>query len=392
MLDSDGFYGKRLQPMDLPPLLGLPGILRLPAGALPALIQATHAEPDVAQMCMQMFYVLMALGQHSLAVDMQSRALQHRRVYRMRGPAKPALRLLAIMGPGDMMDNTPIEFLIDNSDVQLDIVYLLLDNDIPTAIPDHDVAIVAIGESDKNAPLLLQLTKILESWPRPVLNHPHQIMRCARDVAYGLLHDTPGLRMPYTQRLPADKIHPNAFPITIRPVDTHAGRGLEKIDALPELAAYFERFSGSEYFVAEFIDYKSPDGFFKKLRIALLAGRPYVCHVALSDHWMVHYLSAHMETCADKRAQEAALMANFDHGFARRHGAALSSIAERMGLDYVVLDCAELPDGRLLVFEVDSRAFIHATDSTEVFPYKGPVMQKAFDAFRALLADKAISC
>jgi glutathione synthase/RimK-type ligase-like ATP-grasp enzyme len=376
--------------MDLRPLRGLLSILRLPAGELPALVQQTHAEPDVAHMCMQMFYLLMALGQHAFAVEMQARALQLCSIYRMRrGPGAPALRLLAIMGPGDMMDNTPIEFLLEDSDVQLDIVYLLPGKEFPTTVPDHDVAIVAMGESDKNSPSLIRLATLLEHWPRPVLNQPQRVLRCARDVAYQRLHDIAGVVVPRTQRLTANLFTPDAFPITIRPVDTHAGVGLEKLEAAHDLGAYFERFPSAEYFVADFVDYRSEDGLFKKFRIALVAGKPYLCHVALSVHWMVHYMSAHMEASADKRAQEAAAMDSFDHDFAIRHGAALKAISDRMGLDYLVLDCAEMSDGRLLVFEVDSRAFIHATDPVDIFPYKQKAMQKAFDAFRALLAERA---
>ncbi|ODV09484.1 MAG: hypothetical protein ABT20_10755 [Rubrivivax sp. SCN 70-15] len=92
-----------------------------------------------------------------------------------------------------------------------------------------------------------------------------------------------------------------------------------------------------------------------------------------------------MELSASKRDEEAAAMAGFDAGFGARHRAALEAIAHRLGLDYVVLDAAETRDGRLLLFEADSRGWIHATDPVDLFPYKPAVMQKAFDAFRAML-------
>ena len=65
------------------------------------------------------------------------------------------------------------------------------------------------------------------------------------------------------------------------------------------------------------------------------------------------------------------------------------AVAERVGLDYFGIDCAETPDGRLLLFEGDIAMIVHAMDSPEIFPYKPPQMQKIFAAFRALLQAKS---
>ena len=78
-------------------------------------------------------------------------------------------------------------------------------------------------------------------------------------------------------------------------------------------------------------------------------------------------------------------MAEFDRDFAPRHGAALASLAERIGLDYVTMDCGETRDSRLLVFEVGNGMIVHAMDPPELFPYKAPQMRKVFAAFEAML-------
>ena len=95
-----------------------------------------------------------------------------------------------------------------------------------------------------------------------------------------------------------------------------------------------------------------------------------------------------MRSSEGRRAEEAVLMQDFDHGFAVRHGPALHAIAERLGLDYVIVDCAETQDGRLLLFEVDSRGLIHFTDPVDVFPYKPIVMDRAFRAFPSMLTSR----
>ena len=147
----------------------------------------------------------------------------------------------------------------------------------------------------------------------------------------------------------------------------------------------FAAHPAGEFYLAPFVDYSSPDGQFRKYRIVLVDGQPFICHLAISSHWMVHYLNAGMDDSADKRAEEAAGMAHFDEGFARRHAAALADIDARIGLPYLGIDCAETQDGRLLIFEVDNAMVVHAMDDPAKYPYKAPVMDKVFRAFEAML-------
>jgi hypothetical protein len=92
-----------------------------------------------------------------------------------------------------------------------------------------------------------------------------------------------------------------------------------------------------------------------------------------------------MRESAEKRAEEARFMRDFDTDFARRHEIAFRALAERVGLDYFGIDCGETSEGELLIFETDVAMIVHAMDSAELFPYKRPQMRKVFDAFRELL-------
>src|SRR5262249_53153513 len=140
-----------------------------------------------------------------------------------------------------------------------------------------------------------------------------------------------------------------------------------------------------------YIDYASPDGRFRKLRVALIEGRPFIAHMAVSEHWMVHYLNAGMAEDPGKRAEEAGMMATFDAGFARRHAAAFPALHAAFGLDYLALDCAEDRQGRLLVFEADTAMILHDMDPPDLYPYKAPAMRRLFDAFQTLIARRAAS-
>lgn len=79
-----------------------------------------------------------------------------------------------------------------------------------------------------------------------------------------------------------------------------------------------------EFAMAPFIDYRSADGLYRKCRIALTGGKPYACHMAISEHWMIHYLNADMRQRSERRAEAARFFAAFDGTFAVRHARARS--------------------------------------------------------------------
>ena len=378
----------RLADISLTPIMTALGLGRLPASTLPALLDEALADPDPANMYMRMYHLLEMLGQREFAFQMQARALERGRLYRTVAPPAPALRLLALMGPGDATDNAPLDFVVEGSDIRLDLLYLSPDGPFPEAIPDHDVAIIAIRDSDKSRALLARMEELVAAWPRPVLNTPSGIRHCVRERAFELLADIPGVLVPETRRLPRQALGDLRLPATIRPVDTHYGQGLARLDTAADVATYLESRMEPEFHVADYVDYRGEDGLYRKARITLIDRLPFACHLAIADHWMVHYTSAGMDFSAEKRAEEAAWMENFQQDFGWRHRAALAAIAERLELDYVVLDCAEMPDGRLLLFEVDSCAWIHATDPADIFPYKRKVMRRAFNAFRDMLLNR----
>ena len=73
----------------------------------------------------------------------------------------------------------------------------------------------------------------------------------------------------------------------------------------------------------------------------------------------------------------------------RRHADALAGMAERVGLDYFLIDCAETSGGDLLIFEADHCAIVHDMDPVNVYPYKPGAMTKLFEAFGAMLRRRA---
>jgi glutathione synthase/RimK-type ligase-like ATP-grasp enzyme len=334
-------------------------------------------------------------------VALQSEALALRRIYRRPAAvsAQDGIRLLAFMAPGSFLANTPVEFLLEGSNVTLDMVYVVAGLPLPHPLPEHDVALVAITELEQNQSALREIAALVPSWPRPVINAPDRIARLTRDGTWALLRSAPGVVVPMTARIDRSDfvriahgdarieavLDGNAFPIIARPYDSHAGEGLVKLENSATINAYLDERPEEDFYISPFVDYSGQDGLFRKFRVALIDGRPYACHMGISHHWMIHYVNADMYNSAAKRAEEARFMADFQNDFAVRHETALTAIAERIGLEYVALDCAEMRNGTLLIFEVGNGMIVHAMDPPDLFPYKRLQMQEVFRAFEAML-------
>ena len=70
--------------------------------------------------------------------------------------------MLAILSPGDLAENNVLEFLIEGSDIALDMLYVAPDIPFPATLPDHDLAMVAVCETDRNRPLLKHIETLVE--------------------------------------------------------------------------------------------------------------------------------------------------------------------------------------------------------------------------------------
>ena len=347
---------------------------------------------DAASALLELSWVFTLSGESEQARTTQALALELRQQYQVQhdqvagGRAK--LRLLAFMAPGEYFMNTPLECLLEGSDVALDLLFLGPGLPLPEILPEHDLAFLAIREADEHHPCLRHLEGLLRD--RSVVNAPGHIPRLARDRISELLQGVPGLAMPRTVRIQREGLLAYiegaiSQPLLVRAVGAHRGEDLLRLERPSDLTPWLESLPAEAFYISPYVDYRSPDGLFRKYRVVLIDGEPFASHLAIAGHWMINYTNAHMELDATRRAEEASFMADFESGFAARHRAALTAIHARLGLDYLVIDCAETAAGELLVFEVDSAALVHADDPVDLFPYKQTAMRKLFGAFVAML-------
>lgn len=368
------------------------------------LFQRVSVDPTDAAAFLDLSILLRAMGDEGQARVCEQAALDLSRQYRIVNGTGTGLRILVLLAPGDFMTNTPIEFLLEDSNTTILLAYIDAQTKSLGDLPAHDVAFLAVGESTENAPILDNLDTLLRGWSTPIVNAaPGAIRSLSRRGVAAIFESDPLVYVPPVEQvarevlyaMAAEMFPPSAllpdtsFPIIVRPFGTHAGKGMAKIDTPHQLAAYVKARDEEVFYISAFVDYSSPDGKFRKHRVAFIDGKAYASHLAVSDNWMVHYLNAGMMDHAERRAEEAAWMASFDEECAVRNADAYASIVKRLGLDYFAIDCAELPDGRILLFEADVAMIVHSMDCERLFAYKKPAMTKLFRAFEGSLANRA---
>jgi len=344
------------------------------------------------------------LGDKPAGMAIQAEVLAFHQLYRSPCSAEtPRLRVLALAAAMDMGGNTPIEFLLQDSGIELQTLYVVAGVELPSPLPEHDVAIVIASDSEECRDALRKIDRAAARWPRPLLNPPKLIDNLDRDKLHRLLDGIEGLDIPATHgvtraqlselaqsRIPlADIARDVHFPMIVRPRGSHAGVGLAKVNDRNAMGRYLAGRPEEEFFVSRFVDYSGDDGLYRKYRVVIVDGCAYACHMAIADRWDIWYLNAGMAFSESKRREEAEFMRDFDDAFAARHKSALTAMIERVGLDYFTIDCAENDNGELLIFEADNTAVVHNMDSPEQFPYKPAQMRKIFAAFAAMLYRRA---
>src|SRR3984957_18979786 len=139
------------------------------------------------------------LGDKQMGLAIQAEVLGFHRLFRSPCSAeKPKLRVLALAAAIAMGGNTPIEFLLEDSGIELLTLYVVAGRELPVPLPDHDVAIVIASDSEECREALRIIDRAAARWPRPLLTPPRLVCNLDRDKLHGLLSGIEGLDIPAT--------------------------------------------------------------------------------------------------------------------------------------------------------------------------------------------------
>ncbi len=210
------------------------------------------------------------------------------------------------------------------------------------------------------------------------INEPSRVETSTRDRVAEVLAGIEGVIVPTTRRFrptSPDDVgglwRQMADRVLLRRAGQHGGVGtilLERREDLAKLHAI--ALDGSDYYMTEFVDYRSADGYFRKLRVAAIDGEPFVRHQIAGAGWNVHMASRTYGADDPLGREEARVLDRFEQESKPVLAGRVRSIAERIGLDFFGIDGHVTAGGELLLFEAN------ATMNLLVNPAAAPNMWK----------------
>ena len=369
--------------------------------AVGAYRRAIGLRPDFLEVHWRLYEVLQMQGEPKAAVDHLMRALRLQQLYSEPATGQSERSVLVLLAAGDWQANVPLDFVLDRRITTVHKFYLAdgLPDPHSDALPAYDLVFNAVAQSEHNTATLLRVERFISRQSKPFLNDPKLVLNCGRAAVQKKLALVPGCRVAKIYRRKREECWPESLqafleekdlqlPILIRPIDSQAGLDLLKVERLDQLEPYLAATSSAQFYVMEFIDYRSADGYYRKYRIIFVDGKPFPCHLAISANWMVHYYNALMAEHAWMREEEHRFLADMPAVFDPSLYAAMEDICARVGLDYFGIDCSITPDNKLLVFEADPAMIVHMSDPIELYPYKHEYVPRIIGALDELMASR----
>jgi tetratricopeptide (TPR) repeat protein len=313
--------------------------------------------------------------------------------------AEPRPRVGVIAAPGRA--NTPLDFILDRERLAVEIVLMLDGFAYPyeRIAACYDVLFNAVADPDLSAAASALALEFAARVGVPIVNHPRLILDTGRERIAARLAGIPGCVVPVTGRYARSELrapggaeraaHAIGLPLLARPAGSHGGAHLERLDDAAALAAYLEWAEADALYLTRYHDFRSPDGRYRKYRFIHVDGALLPYHLAIGDDWLVHYVRTAMAEHPALRAEEARFLADPFGEVGPTAAAALHEIATRVGLDYCGIDCAVLPDGRLLLFECNAAMLVRHADASGLFDYKRAPAEAVRDAVSRMLERRA---
>ena len=234
-------------------------------------------------------------------------------------------------------------------------------------LEQYQLVINCIADPETEAPALGWLQTVCRSTGVPVFNPPGEVLKSGRLDMHRRLGRIEGLFSPRTELLPAKRQPSLSYPLLWRPPGSSTGIGLARLESAGELDAHRQ---GQHGVCSEFLDFRSPDGLYRKYRVFVIGGEIFPEHCVAHTHWNVHSSSRleHMRWDDTLQQAEKAFTENWRGSLTSSQQASLEALAAAVDLDYFGVDFSVLPDGDLIIFEANPMMRIN-DDYKHDFPY-----------------------
>lgn len=175
------------------------------------------------------------------------------------------------------------------------------------------------------------------------------------------------------------------YPVLLRPAGSHGSSGLVRADGDADADAAAAAGAVGRCTVTDFVDFRSEDGLWRKHRMVYAGGRLFRRHRLVDQQWNV---------VGDSRffMYERGLFAEEREWLDRPVEPETQPVERRvleqfqaLGLDFGVIDYGVMPDGELVIFEINACVQLTGTIPEEYRPYVGYVEANNDEILDALL-------
>ena len=226
-----------------------------------------------------------------------------------------------------------------------------------------DVIINEISDADSHRAALQRCVAFSQQQAKPVFNSPEAMLGTTRDAIAQRLQGFSGLQVPTT--IKEQPLSPQSivqaiersgmtYPVIFRAAGDHGGVSTVLLKSAKDVerTTYAYALDGRDYYLTQFVDYRSGDGLYRKYRLAVVGGKVFLRHLIISEHWLVH--AAARNKAEQTIIEEQRMLETFQRQLAPLIQPVINDISGLVGLDYFGIDCAINDEHEVLVFEANA--------------------------------------
>lgn len=303
--------------------------------------------------------------------------------------------------------NTQLHNAIQGDNFIKDYTTIIWNADPSRNIRVPNLVVNCISDADicsKSLKRAIEITEgIAKQFPKTyIYNDPKKVLKTTRDYIYNHFHHLENIVIPKAIRaLPssAEEVFAIAqnnkinFPFLMRPCGSHQSEGLQLIKSENDLNKLHKyAFDGGEYYITEFVDNKHSDGLYKKARLVIIEGELFARHYISYPNWLVEG-KAHfdyMPQNQDTKVIEKNFLENFKEILGAKVIGDLFKIYKEIGLNFLAFDVDIMPNGKLLVFEINLAQNIFLDVDMKNFGYMKDSADKIRAALKKSVLDKVL--
>jgi hypothetical protein len=240
---------------------------------------------------------------------------------------------------------------------------------------------------------LRQVAKLEDEMGLPTLNPTRVIATTARSEMARRVGRTDGVRAPHCTLYEAGtdagtlvehvQAEGHRYPVLLRPAGSHGSTGLVRASDDGDVAAAAGALGTCT--VTDFVDFRSEDGLWRKHRIVYAGGKLFRRHLLIDQQWNVVGDSRFFMHGQDLFGEEREWL-NHPIAVVRQPiEARVLEQFESIGLDFGAIDYAVLPDGELVIFEINACVQLTGTIPEQYRPYIGYIEDNNDEILDALI-------